>query len=81
VDGKFKKENDREVDVEWFSRRGIVRRYQDIEPFLRQDDWLTDEQAARELKVSNTVVKRLIREHVLPATQILDCAPWDRIAV
>ena len=58
------------------SRVAGLRGYHDIEPFLRQDGWVTQEQAARELKVSNTVVKRLIREHVLPATQIVDCAPW-----
>jgi DNA invertase Pin-like site-specific DNA recombinase len=58
------------------SRVAGLRGYHDIEPFLRQDGWVTQEQAGRELKVSNTVVKRLIREHVLPATQIVDCAPW-----
>jgi hypothetical protein len=58
------------------SRVAGLRGYHDIEPFLRQDGWVTREQAARELKVSNTVVKRLIREDVLPATQIVDCAPW-----
>ena len=58
------------------SRVAGLRGYHDIEPFLRQDGWVTQEQAARELNVSNTVVKRLIREHVLPATQIVECAPW-----
>jgi hypothetical protein len=53
-----------------------LRGHHDIEPFLRQDGWVTQEQAARELKVSNTVVKRLIREQVVPATQIVDCASW-----
>ena len=58
------------------SRIAGLRGYHNIEPFLRQDGWVTQEQAARELQVSNTVVKRLIREHVLPATQVVDCAPW-----
>jgi hypothetical protein len=53
-----------------------LRGYHEIEPFQRQEGWVTQEQAARELNVSNTVVKRLIREQVLPATQIVDCAPW-----
>jgi len=48
----------------------------EIEPFQKQEGWVTQEQAARELNISNTVVKRLIREQVLPATQIVDCAPW-----
>lgn len=26
--------------------------------------------------MSNTVIKRLIREKVLPATQVVNCAPW-----
>jgi hypothetical protein len=26
--------------------------------------------------VSDTVIKRLIREQVLPATQVVQCAPW-----
>jgi hypothetical protein len=38
--------------------------------------WITQEQAARELKVSDTVVKRLIREGILPAKQVVMYAPW-----
>ena len=26
--------------------------------------------------MSDTVIKRLIREQVLPATQVVQCAPW-----
>jgi hypothetical protein len=37
---------------------------------------VTQEEAARELQVSNTVVKRLIRERVLPTKQVVKCAPW-----
>ena len=47
-----------------------------MEPFQKQDGWVTREQAAELLKVSNTVIRRLIREQVLPATQVVHCAPW-----
>jgi DNA invertase Pin-like site-specific DNA recombinase len=58
------------------SRVAGLRGYHKIEPFQKQEGWVTQEQAARELNVSNTVVKRFIREKILPATQIVDCAPW-----
>ncbi len=58
------------------SRVAGLRGYHKIEPFQKQEGWVTREEAARELKVSNTVIKRLIREKVLPATQVVDCAPW-----
>lgn len=38
--------------------------------------WLPLEAAARELGVSNTVIKNLIADGVLPATQVVKCAPW-----
>ena len=53
-----------------------LRGYHEIAPFQRQDGWVTQQQAARELKVSDTVIKRLIREGVLPATQVVTFAPW-----
>jgi DNA invertase Pin-like site-specific DNA recombinase len=58
------------------SRVAGLRGYHNIEPFQKQEGWVTQEQAAEELKVSNTVIKRLIREGVLPATQVVACAPW-----
>ena len=58
------------------SRVAGLRGYHNIEPFQRQDGWITQQQAAEELKVSDTVIKRLIREQVLPATQVVQCAPW-----
>jgi len=58
------------------SRVAGLRGYHEIEPFQRQDGWVTQEQAARELKVSDTVIKRLIRERILPATQVVNFAPW-----
>jgi DNA invertase Pin-like site-specific DNA recombinase len=64
-------------DKNWnASRVAGLRGYHGIEPFQRQDGWVTQEQAAEELNVSDTVVKRLIREGVLPATQVVQFAPW-----
>ena len=50
------------------SRVARVRWYHEILGFQKQDGWLTQQQAARELQVSDTVVNRLIREGILPAT-------------
>ena len=58
------------------SRVAGLRGYHEIPVFQHQDDWVTQEQAARELRVSNTVVKRLIREGILPARHVVECAPW-----
>ena len=58
------------------SRVAGLRGYHKIAPFLKQEGWLTREQTARQLQVSNTVIKRLIREGVLPAKQVVACAPW-----
>jgi DNA invertase Pin-like site-specific DNA recombinase len=58
------------------SRVAGLRGYHHIKPFQMQDGWVTREQAAEELKVSNTVIRRLIREEILPATQVVQCAPW-----
>jgi DNA invertase Pin-like site-specific DNA recombinase len=58
------------------SRVAGLRGYHNVDPFQRQDGWVTREQAAELLNVSNTVIKRLIDERVLPATQVVQCAPW-----
>ena len=58
------------------SRVAGLRGYHKIAPFQNQDDWVTQEEAARELQVSNTVVKRLIRQRILPARQVVKYAPW-----
>lgn len=58
------------------SRVAGLHGYHQIPVFQQQDDWITQEQAARELRVSNTVVKRLIREGILPARHVVECAPW-----
>jgi DNA invertase Pin-like site-specific DNA recombinase len=58
------------------SRVAGLRGYHKIAPFQKQDSWITQEEAAGELQVSNTVVKRLIRERILPAKQVVKFAPW-----
>ena len=58
------------------SRVAGLRGYHKIAPFQNQNDWVTQEAAARELRVSNTVVKRLIRQRTLPAKQVVEYAPW-----
>jgi hypothetical protein len=58
------------------SRVAGLRGYHKIAPFQKQDGWVTQEEAARELQVSDTVIKRLIRERILPARQVVKCAPW-----
>src|SRR5271168_709761 len=39
-------------------------------------EWVTQDRAARELQVSDTVVKRLIRERILAATLVVAFVPW-----
>jgi DNA invertase Pin-like site-specific DNA recombinase len=58
------------------SRVAGVRWYHEIVGFQKQEGWLTQDQAAKELQVSDTVVKRLIRERILPATHVVEYAPW-----
>lgn len=41
-----------------------------------QSNWLTVQEAVTELGVSHTVIKRLIRQQILPATQVLPTTPW-----
>ena len=44
--------------------------------FRKREDWVTMEEAARKLEVSHTLVKALIRKGILPAKQVVPCAPW-----
>jgi len=44
--------------------------------YRKQNAWVTVEQAARELGVSHTVIRRLIREGTLAATQVAESTPW-----
>jgi hypothetical protein len=58
------------------SRVAGVRNYHGIPPCDPSPDRLTLEQVAVILQVSNTVVRRLIKDQVLPARQLVSCAPW-----
>jgi DNA invertase Pin-like site-specific DNA recombinase len=53
-----------------------VRYYHGLPNYPKGVDWLTVEQAAAVLEVSATVIRRLIKEQVLPASQVVASAPW-----
>jgi DNA invertase Pin-like site-specific DNA recombinase len=60
------------------SRVRSLRAYHDIPACQRESprDWVTLEQAAGELGVSTTVVRRLLTSGVLPGRQVVRWAPW-----
>jgi excisionase family DNA binding protein len=61
----------------WRASRVLgLRHYHGIAAGTRQGGWLTLEDAAVELGVSNTVIRRLINEKALPAEQVVRYAPW-----
>jgi DNA invertase Pin-like site-specific DNA recombinase len=53
-----------------------TRHYYGLEHYENTGEWLSIEQASKELDVSHTVIRRLIRERTLPASQIVELAPW-----
>jgi DNA invertase Pin-like site-specific DNA recombinase len=53
-----------------------VRYHHGLPNYTKGVDWLTVEQTAKKLEVSETVIRRLIKERVLPAQQIVPLAPW-----
>jgi DNA invertase Pin-like site-specific DNA recombinase len=53
-----------------------VRYGRQLPNYHHDGTWLPLEAAARELGVSNTVIKNLIADGMLPATQVVPCAPW-----
>jgi hypothetical protein len=58
------------------SRVVSFRHTHQINGFSGREGRLTLEEAAQKLEVSHTVVKRLIRRGLLPARQVVQCAPW-----
>jgi hypothetical protein len=44
--------------------------------YTKAKDWLTVEQTADALAVSETVIRRLIKQRVLPAKQVVESTPW-----
>lgn len=53
-----------------------VRYYYRLPNFVKGKDWLALKQAAKELGVSDSVIKRLITQGILPASQAVPLAPW-----
>jgi DNA invertase Pin-like site-specific DNA recombinase len=53
-----------------------VRYHYRLPNFAKGHDWLTLTQAAQQLEVSATVVKRCIAQGLLPARQVVPYAPW-----
>lgn len=53
-----------------------LRHYHSLPNYEKGTDWLTVELAATALQLSHTVVRRLIAEQTLPATQVVPQAPW-----
>ena len=53
-----------------------TRYYYRLPNYQNGKDWLTVNEASKELRVSRTVVSRLIRDGVLPAAQVVESAPW-----
>jgi hypothetical protein len=61
----------------WRAHSVACVRYQYRLPnFTKGHDWLTLTQAAQQLGVSATVVKRCIAQGTLPARQVVPYAPW-----
>jgi len=61
----------------WRAHSVACVRYQDRLPnFAKGHDWLTLKQAAQQLGVSATGVKRCIAQGTLPAHQVVPQAPW-----
>ena len=53
-----------------------ARSYHRLKNHRNSDKWLTIDQTSEELNVSETVIRRLIREGTLPATQVVAMTPW-----
>jgi hypothetical protein len=53
-----------------------VRYHYRLSNFAKGYDWLTLTQAAQQLGVSATVIKRCMAQGILPARQVVPYAPW-----
>ena len=54
----------------------IVRYELRLPSYQKKGEWLTLRETAAELRVSGTVIKRLLKEGILPARQVVPGAPW-----
>jgi hypothetical protein len=65
----------------WTARRvGSIRSVRDIHAYRsagKNGEWLTMIEAARQLGVTSHVIRRLIKERILPAEQVMPDAPWQ----
>lgn len=59
------------------SRVRSLRKYHNV-PAISEDkrEWLTLADAAQELNISTQSVRKLIKLEMLPARQVVECAPW-----
>jgi excisionase family DNA binding protein len=68
-------------DKSWTAKRvSSIRRVNGIDAYFLADktsDWCTMSEAARELGVTNHVIRRLIRSKDLPAHQVVPGAPYQ----
>ncbi len=53
-----------------------TRSYHRIANYRNSQEWLTIEEASKELEVSHTVIRRLIHQSILPASQVVATTPW-----
>ncbi len=61
----------------WHAHRvASLRHIHRLPKYDKDTDWITLEQAAKQLDLSNTVVRRLINDDTLPARQLVRYAPW-----
>ena len=61
----------------WHAHRvASLRHYHRLPSYHKREDWLTLDKTAARLGVSNTLVRRLINDGVLPAKQVVRYAPW-----
>lgn len=58
------------------SRVTAFRNTHALAKFKRREDWLTLDGAAQALNVSQTAVRTLLRNGILPGRQVIACAPW-----
>ncbi len=68
-------------DKTWNAKRvSSIRRVNNIHGYLSADKdspWRTMSEAAKELGVTNHVIRKLIKDGVLPAKQVVDGAPYQ----
>lgn len=65
----------------WTAHRvSSIRRVRDIHAYRsaeKNGEWLTMSEAAKQLGVTNHVIRRLIKDQLLPADQVIPDAPWQ----